>query len=144
MRSRSLLCLLATGTLLAGCDSSPTAAIPDALDCDQVGSISLGQTINGRLDTQDCRLAEDDSPIDYYTFSVSSTRSVSLTMQSDDFDSFLILLDENGDLVQYDDDGDPGSDLGADIQVTLSPGRYYIGANTVYASEGGYYTLYTD
>jgi hypothetical protein len=143
MPKRSLLCLLAAGALLAACDS-PTGSIPDAIDCSRVGSISLGQTINGQLDTGDCRLSEDNSLIDYYSFQVSSNRTVSLTMQSDEFDPFLVLLDENGDLVDYDDDSDPGSQLGANIQITLSPGRYYVGANSVYAGEGGFYTLYTD
>jgi hypothetical protein len=143
MRIRMLLGGLAATSLLAGCDSSPTASVPNFLDCDRVESISIGETVNGQLSGSDCVLAEDGTLVDYYTFRVSSSRSVTITMRSNDVDSFLFLIDEDGDLVDYDDDGDPNTELGSRIDVTLPEGRYYIGANA-YEDDAGSYTLYTN
>ena len=126
---------------LAACDSDPTGSLPNVFDCDRVSSYSLGTTLTGALTTSDCVLPVDDSYVDYYRVDVSSARTVSITMRSNDIDSYLILFDENGDVVDFDDDSDPNSSYGSRLDVSLDAGRYYLAANSAFVDETGSYTL---
>lgn len=60
------------------------------------GEIEYGQTVDGELTT--------DSPAIAYTFTGEEGTSVTITMISDDFDTYLTLLDEDGDELTRDDD----------------------------------------
>src|SRR5205085_12527770 len=62
--------------------STQTANCPATL-------ISVGQTINATLSTSDCRLS-DDSIFDSYTFSGTAGQSISISMTSATFDTYLL------------------------------------------------------
>lgn len=126
---------------VAACDGDPTGSLPDVFDCSRVSNYTLGSTVNGSLTTSDCVLPVDDSYVDYYRVEVSSGRTVTITMRSNDIDSYLILFDEDGDVVDFDDDGDPNTQFGSRLDVTLNAGRYYLAANSAFVDETGSYTL---
>ena len=127
--------------LTLGACSDATGSLPDFLDCNRVQTHRLGDTELGTLTDDDCFLPDDFTLVDYYRLEVSGSETFTLTLRSDDFDPFLFIIDDNGDLVAFDDDGDPGTVLGSRIDITLPRGRYFIGANAVYDDEFGDYTL---
>lgn len=70
------------------------------------GDISYGDTIEGSL---------DESPAgEAITFAGSEGDVVTITLTSEDFDPFLVLLDEDGEEIAVDDDG--AGDLNAQIR----------------------------
>lgn len=128
---------------LAGCDSgeaegNDVTQLSNQFNCD-VTQISVGGTANGSLATSDCRLASDNSFIDYYALRVTSATSLRVTHSSDDFDAYLLVFNADGSLLGQDDDG--GGDLNAALQLNIQPGLYAIGANSFEAGETGAYTL---
>ncbi len=96
--------------------------------------------ILGSLTEGDNILPSDRSFFDAYRFSGRAGQSVSLAMTSQDFDSYLILLDEDGNSVTFDDDSGGGYD--ALIQTTLpTSGDYLLLANTYESGQSGSYRL---
>ncbi|TCC97851.1 DUF6443 domain-containing protein [Pedobacter hiemivivus] len=65
------------------------------------------------------------SPDVWYTFTLSSTADVSISLCNSNFDTYLHLLDINGGLVDMDDDQGCGGNASA-INPTLGAGTYYI------------------
>ncbi|MFQ3565900.1 MAG: PPC domain-containing protein [Aggregatilineales bacterium] len=82
----------------------------------QGGSIELGQTITGELTT--------DVQAVGYTFTAEAGTTVTITLRSDDFDSYLSLRDENDIEIAFDDDG--AGNLNSRI------GPFTLGATGVY------------
>jgi serine protease Do len=96
--------------------------------------------ILGSLTEGDSVLPSDRSLFDAYRFSGRAGQAVSLAMTSPDFDSYLILLDADGNSVTFDDDSGGGYD--ALIQTTLpSSGDYLLLANTYESGQSGNYRL---
>ena len=111
----------------------------------QVRSITVGQTLEGSLDPTDATLG-DDSYYDIYTFRASAGDQVSITLRSEDFDSYLGFGPwRNGeiDVTENDDDSGQGlTGLDAQIQLTIQEsGTYAIRVNSLGAMEFGEYTL---
>lgn len=138
MNRLSITAVVAAAALLAACESNPNDPGDDP--CETQRDYTIGQTVSGSLSSSDCIL-QDNSYIDFYRFTLSTTREVVITQRSDDFDSYLFLFEADGDPIDSDDDGDPLTDLGSQIVVTLSPGTYIIGANSLDANETGTYQL---
>jgi hypothetical protein len=142
MRTSRLLLAALVLLPLAACDGDPTGAyVPSWLDCDRVSRYSVGRTAHATLSSSDCVLPEDGTFVDYYEIDISSRRDVTFTMRSNDVDPFLILYDEDGTLVAYDDDSDPQTTYGSRMDLNLPSGRYYLAANAVYEGETGDYEL---
>lgn len=135
------LAVLAAAALLAACDSNPND--PGEDPCEDLVEFSIGQTLNGSLTARDCEL-EDGSFIDLYGFTLGTTREVTLTQRSNDFDSFLFLFGSDGEPITSDDDSDPETEFGSRITITLPPGSYVVGANSVFRGETGSYQLSSD
>ncbi len=133
--------LLAASLALAGCDDRGILGSGDFLGCDEVRRISLPAVVDGDLRRGDCRLRSDQSPVDFYEFSVSGTLTVFIDMESFDLDAYVILYDEDGRVIDEDDDG--GVDTDASLAVTLRSGRYVVAANT-FEGETGEYRLYVE
>lgn len=144
------LALAATG--VAGCDTGDTdddddggvtsadlADLEATFDCD-VEALSLGDSDSGDLDNDDCTLG-DDSSIDYYAFRLSEDEDVQIDLESDDFDTFLALFDEDGDLLEQNDDIETGVNTDSRITTALDAGLYVIGANAFDPEETGDYTV---
>lgn len=83
------------------------------------------------------------SYVDYYEFSLSSAQSVTITLNSTQFDAMLLLFNRaSGDLVDFDDDsGEGGIGTNSRIQISLPAGTYVIGATSFEEGETGTYQL---
>lgn len=101
-------------------------------------SIAQGQTVNGSLTSRDCKRG-DESYARYYRLVVPARESVTITMTSSDFDTWLVLQDEDGDDVEFDDDG--AGDTDSRIERVLDAGTYYVIANSVSSPNTGNFRL---
>mgnify|MGYP001809786139 CR=1 FL=1 len=121
--------------------NAPVAAIRTGLPELTPQDTSLdAPPIAGRLEDGDNILPSDRSFFDAYRFSGRAGQAVSLAMTSPDFDSYLILLDADGNSVAQDDDSGGGYD--SLIQTTLpSAGNYLLLANTYESGQSGAYRL---
>ncbi len=93
--------------------------------------ISIGQTVNGNLTTNDCP-ADDGTFYDVYSFSGTAGQRIRIAMSSSDFDTFLILNHPDGSLLSFDDDGGGGTNsrIPPNGFITLPvTGTYTIWAN---------------
>jgi hypothetical protein len=114
--------------------------------------IAIGQTINGSLATTDCRLM-DGTYADGYGIVVTAATSVQIDMTSSSFDTFLYLLEPEGDdWIEWarNDDIDPDDpaipndpfDTNSRITFTLQPNvQYFILANSFDQNITGNYQL---
>ncbi|HLA63299.1 MAG TPA: pre-peptidase C-terminal domain-containing protein, partial [Rhodothermales bacterium] len=111
--------------------------LEDVFGCD-VNAIDAGSE-SGTLNGSDCTLA-DNSSVDYYAFRLTERAEVEIEMESDDFDTFLLLNDDAGGEIARNDDAS-GSTTNSQIQTTLNAGVYVIKANSLAAGETGSYSL---
>ena len=103
--------------------------------------ITVGQTLNGSLASGDCQL-QGGTLIDFYSFNGTAGQPVSISLTSGDFDTYLYLLDANGNVIDQNDDSGSGTDSRIPIDggvITLPyTGEYFIGANSYDPSTGNY------
>ncbi len=103
--------------------------------------ITVGQTLNGSLSNGDCQL-QDGTLIDFYSFSGTAGQPISVSLTSGDFDTYLYLLDSNGNTIDENDDSGNGTDsrIPIDGGVLTLPytGEYFIGANSYDPTTGSY------
>ncbi len=99
-----------------------------------------GAAISGRLGRGSNVLPVDNSFFDLYAFEGRTGQRIQIDMTSREIDSFLILIDPNGNEVAQDDDSGGGSN--AKIVATLpADGTYLLMANSYDAGEAGTYSL---
>jgi serine protease Do len=120
------------------CSDVPTARNNSGACDTSVGRIEIGTVVTGTLSKASCRLP-DKSYADRWQFVVDSSVTVTITLASDAFDSFLIVRDEGQ--VELASDDDSGGGLDALITYTFAPGTYSILANSYDASATGAYRL---
>gem|GEM_PF-1579344 len=112
--------------------------------------IQIGQTVNGVLDANDCRLPVDGSFLDSYTFSGSAGQRIAITMSSPAFNSYLFLLSPAG--ADIAEDGPTTNPVPAPPTSARIPGptgfftlpttgTYTIYANSALPNQTGSYTL---
>lgn len=103
--------------------------------------ISLGApAVEGRLDSSSSILPSDGSYFDAYTFEGQQGQQIVIEMNSSDMNSYVILLEPNGDNLGQDDDS--GGNNNARLVTTLPrSGVYTVLANTRLAGEVGRYRL---
>ncbi|GAB4364545.1 MAG: hypothetical protein Kow00121_00290 [Elainellaceae cyanobacterium] len=99
-----------------------------------------GTPINERLDANDDYLVEDNSYIDTYSFEGQAGQRVVITMTSQQLDSYLLLLDPNGNSIAQDDDSAGNLDAQIDVVLPVS-GTYTIYANSYNGGVVGAYTI---
>ena len=139
---------------LSGCggggDGGGTTSPPLAAPCASVINIAPASSTNGALTTSDCTIealfpgSGDLTFVDQYRITLPSRGSLTIRMNSSQFDSFLVLLNSPLQLpeIAIDDDGGGGTD--SLISVDLAAGTYIILANSALASPvTGTYTLTT-
>ena len=117
---------------------SIVAAATEDDPCTVGTSIAVNQTINGSLESTDCKL-DDGSYADIYVLNVTTTATVRIDMTSGVFDTYLLLANSNGDDLGQDNDG--GGSTNARMQLSLGPGQYYILANSYAPGAFGAYTI---
>lgn len=102
--------------------------------------IALGDSASGVLGATSLRL-EDDSAYDSFVFEGEANQTITIDMESDDFDPYLMVLDPaTGEEIGADDDS--GDGLNARLTVTLpAAGRYEIIANSMFSDGRGAYGL---
>jgi hypothetical protein len=126
---------------LDGFFSQPTTQelerLRDLVGCDVEAASSSGST-TGTLSSGDCALG-DGSAVDYYALKLASAADVQIELASGDFDAYLLLWDEDGEVLDEDDDGGGGTD--ARIARRLGAGLYLVAANAFEVDEAGRYTL---
>ncbi len=95
----------------------------------------------GTLERGDAELPDDGSLYDIYTFEGRANQSVTIRLESGDFDAYLILLDPDDRKIAENDDAsrdDPNSTL----SVTLpKDGRYTVVVNSYDSGGRGRYTV---
>jgi hypothetical protein len=130
--------LESTTAAKAGRAAGTSSTTKDFGNCEHK-AISCGQTVTGTLTTTDCTL-EDGSYVDFWKFQGDAGQNVTVTLRSNDFDSYLFLLDPNPEAVAEDDDSAGGSD--AQIIYTLNgAGEWNIGANSLQGNQTGSYSV---
>lgn len=124
-------------TAVKGLSSSSEVPVqPNAGTC-SFTETSCGRTESGSLGYPDCTLDSDGTYLDFWTFNGTAGQTVTVTMRSTAFDSYLVLLDPTPNVVAEDDDSGGGYD--ARIQFTLtSSGVWGIAANQVEPRSGAY------
>jgi len=95
----------------------------------------------GQLDVNSPVLQEDNSLYQDYSFQGTSGQSVTITMESNEFDTYLILMDSEGQVIEQNDDATPNSTNSA-ITVRLPrTGSYRVIANAYDRNGRGRYIL---
>lgn len=100
--------------------------------------ISVPYTASGYLGGNDYSL-NNGTYYDLYYFTLTSQQKVTINLTSNDFDTYLHLLNTNTDYYVRDDDGGAGSN--SKLSVTLSAGTYFVAPNSYYGGETGAYVL---
>jgi hypothetical protein len=102
--------------------------------CLPLGDLQPG-TSQGSLYVTSCQYS-DDTFADVYRVQALESGNLNIEMDSDSLDSFLILLDSGGNVVDFDDDAGGGNN--ALLTTTVEPGIYYLVAKPV--TDQGYIT----
>lgn len=114
--------------------------------CNETTPIVLGEPINNALSTGDCVL-EDGTLIDFYSFNGTAGQPISISYSSTSFDTYLYLIDDEGDILTENDDSGTGTNsrIPVDGGVITLPytGEYVIGTNS-FSPASGNYTLSLD
>lgn len=140
VRTRLLTGLLCAGAVgIAGCGDDDSSG-PD-LDCTGGPDIAIGQTVNGVLEEGD-DLDIDGAFLDRYALAVNRDRTVQIDMVSTQVNAFLWLLDDDGGVVDVDNDGGAGTN--ARIVAALDRGCYFVEATSSSDGQTGTYTLSVD
>jgi serine protease Do len=108
----------------------------------------VNRTEQGRLQTGDSVLQQDNSLYDSYTFEAAEGMRITLTMTSTEFDTYLHLLDKDGNQIAQNDDnaaaGGTGAMAGKNSQIIHTApysGTYTVYANAYQQGNQGAYTL---
>lgn len=106
------------------------------------GALRLGQAVSGLLEESDPKLA-DESFADYWTFRGAAGERVVITMESDEFDTFLAFGRASGtefESIDSNDDGEDGTNSRLEVTIPAS-GEYLVRANSLAGGETGAYRL---
>ncbi len=111
-------------------------------DCETTDLGTLGSESNGLLEAEGSWTTEDcesgfraGSDAHTFRFEVQEAGRVRIDLKSDEGDSFLILMSEDGRRIIDNDDG--GAGLDARVERDLAPGVYLVEATTVGGRDRG-------
>lgn len=128
----------------AGSQEGARTMTPDHHECPggvaHVQGLLCGSTTNDELTmTGSCRIPDDSSYVDFYSFDGTAGQQVTITMSAS-YDTFLFLLDPSATTAATDDNSGGGTN--ARIVFTLtSTGTWFIAANSLAANTFGNYSL---
>ncbi len=106
------------------------------------GALQRNGNVTGRLESGDMT-ASDNTYEDYYTYEARRGESVTITLESTDFDAYLKLGSFTNGQYQFISSNDDGAG-GTNSRITYTftnAGTYVIIANSLSANETGRYTL---
>ena len=116
--------------------------LPTMFDEQQAKKLNLNGLveIDGNLGSESKVLPVDNSYYDLYAFEGKAGQQIYIDMSSEQIDSYLILLNSNGQELAQDDDS--GGEKNARIVITLPEnGTYKLLANSYEAGDSGEYKL---
>jgi hypothetical protein len=128
------------------CSVATEACFDEEVDCEEVeATLAPGDSVTGAL-SQESRLGGPRSPARFEVYAIELTvdQTVTITLESPDFDSYLYLADPDCETVASDDDSGPG---GLDSQITytaVDAGAHHIIVTSFSEGESGTYTLNVD
>ncbi|HVG44651.1 MAG TPA: trypsin-like peptidase domain-containing protein [Longimicrobium sp.] len=129
-----------TGSLRDGPGGGPSGPDVSTQNLARLPRIAVGQTVSGRLAQNDF-VRPDGSFADSYVYMGHAGERITATLQSTDFDSWLVVDDPRSATWQEHDD-DSGGGLNSELTVTLPrDGPYLIVANSVAAQATGSYSI---
>lgn len=108
--------------------------------CSQFGLIGAGQTVAGRLTDAGCRLP-DGSAFDGYRFRALGAGTLTVTMQSVDFNAYLILRTDEGRQLAFDDNSGGGTNASFSAPVNGNQIYTIIAAAATAAEKAGGYAV---
>ena len=103
---------------------------PNLTGCASTFPITPGVTVNGSLTSGDCQLS-DGSRFDEWTFQANAGQTISISMSSTQFDTYLILINSSLTFVAEDDDGGGGVN-GTDSRIPAGSGNFTINTTGTY------------
>ena len=123
-----------------GAAAGPAQAANDVPAPGETGFIQVGQTMRGALEPGDLLMA-DSTFADVWEFTGAAGQKVIIDVRSDEFDTYLQLLDSAGTKIGEDDDS--GGDLNSRLVIVLpASGRYRIVVNSAgHEPRAGRYTV---
>jgi hypothetical protein len=110
--------------------------------CHLFPSLGTGQTVNGNLTSASCRLP-DLSAYDAYPITVFGSGTITVTMTSANFDSYVILQGDNGTLLASADAGGAGNPASITLPVSGSDTYTIVAAAGSSSEPPGNYQLST-
>lgn len=118
-----------------------------AVEKNSTKSMEIDSSIQERLSEGDAIIEDDNSLYDSYEISLIAGETYQLTLESSDFDTYLLLLDDSGQIIEENDDialdevsGFSITNSELIVQPTVS-GNYRIWANGYDADSRGNYKL---
>lgn len=135
--STGVLTGVATGTVNITAEiggESDTQSFQVTDDCPTV-AYTIGATVTGSLTATDCVFG-DGTSVDLYRFTLTTPRTVTITLRSTQFDAYLVLFTSTFTGITEDDDSAGGTD--AQIVRNLAAGTYIIAANSFDIDTGAY------
>jgi hypothetical protein len=105
--------------------------------CAPKSTVALGSTVTGTIGFAACQYV-DGTFADIYQINLTSDTTIDLSLNSSDFDAYLVILDAKGNLVDQDDDSGGGTN--ARVTRLLPAGAYYVVAKPIgdYTAHGNY------
>lgn len=102
-------------------------------------ALTVGETVSGRLG-KDSELLDEGSYADYYVVYGEAGQRVVLEWHSADFDAFLIVFNDRGELAALDDDSAGGTNARVEMTFPVA-GTYFVVVNAYWPASGGSYFL---
>ncbi|MFZ0060517.1 MAG: PPC domain-containing protein, partial [Pyrinomonadaceae bacterium] len=117
---------------------------PNLTGCPSTFAITPGVTVNGTLTAGDCDLG-DGSRFDEWTFTATAGQQISISMNSAQFNTYLLLINSNLDVIAEDNNGGGGTNsripAGSGVFTISQAGTYGILANGLSGADLGSYSL---
>jgi hypothetical protein len=103
-------------------------------------SVSLGASLRAILTAGGEVYPGRGSPVRYYDLRLAREDTVTIDLQSSDFDAYLVLEDNHGRVIAENDDAAPGT-TDAQIRLRLDAGAYRVGVTSYEPHGTGQFSL---
>jgi serine protease Do len=141
LSSLSLIVLANGVALISANASSVPPTLKQDIPTEAVSEEGTPVVVEGSLEPGDSVLSSDGSLYDEHTLDGVAGQTVTITLESPDFDTYLFLIGPDGNVVAENDDIS-AENLNSELTVTLeADGVYTIVANGFDAQSQGAYTL---
>jgi hypothetical protein len=119
---------------------APVVFTATAVDPCEATNINLGAVINGSLTSGACKLTTGEFVV-FYRFTITDTKGVRIRQSSSAIDSYVLLLDADGDVIAENDDILTPTNINSELFALLPAGTYIVGATSFDVGEVGAFEL---